>query len=86
LETIVFVFLFLGFCNWLQVRYLFGNLAKKHKLIDIDGKGLLSSLNKKTGLNLSIKLMNEKDKAIGFMVSSPPFKPIMIFSEKHTNF
>ncbi len=79
---VVFALLFLGLSNWIQLRYLLGNLFVHHKLSNTDGKGLLASLNRKTGLNLSIKLIDGRDKAIGFMVSSPPFKPVMIFSEK----
>ena len=39
-------------------------------------------MKEKTKLPLSIKIMDEKNKMIGFMVSSPPFKPLMLFSEK----
>jgi Zn-dependent protease with chaperone function len=70
-------------CNWIQLYYLLGNLIKpKHKLITVNGKGLLSKLKKKTGIDLVIKTMSERNKAIGFMVSMPPFKPMMIFSER----
>lgn len=37
---------------------------------------------KKTRLPLSIKILDEKEKMIGFMIGSPPFKPLMLFSEK----
>lgn len=82
--TYVFsILIYIGICNWIQLYYLLGNLIKpKHKITTVDGKGLLPKLKKKTGLDLVIKTMSEKNKAIGFMVSSPPFKPVMIFSER----
>ena len=70
-------------CNWIQIYYLLGNLLKtKTGIISVDGKGLLPLLKRKTGLNLTIKIMPEKKRMIGFMVSTPPFKPVMIFSDK----
>lgn len=83
LPSIIFTVIYLGFCNWIQIYYLLGNLIKpKHKVISVDGKGLKTQLKKKTGLDVSIKLMSEKRKMIGFMVNSPPFKPVMIFSQR----
>lgn len=77
------ILLYFGICNWIQIYYLLGNLIKpKHKIITVNGKGLLPSLKKKTGLDLVIKTMSEQKKVIGFMVSMPPFKPVMIFSER----
>lgn len=70
-------------CNWIQLYYLLGNLIKpKNKIVAVNGKGLLPKLKKKTGLDLVIKTISERNKAIGFMVSMPPFKPMMIFSER----
>jgi Zn-dependent protease with chaperone function len=80
---LLFIIIYLGFCNWIQIYYLLGNFIKpKHQLKTVDGKGLLFRLNKKTGLNLTIKTLSENKKAIGFMVSTPPFKPVMLFSER----
>lgn len=77
------VVIYLAICNWIQIYYLLGNLLKSKKVIkSVDGKGLKNKLKKITGLNVEIKTMSEKEKAIGFMVSSPPFRPIMIFSER----
>lgn len=74
---------YLIICNWIQIYYLLGNILKPKRVIKtVNGKGLLSILKKKTGLDLIIKTMSEKKKAIGFMVSTPPFKPLMIFSER----
>ncbi len=81
-----FVLIYLIVCNWIQLYYLLGNVLKPHhKLTTVDGKGILSKLNKKTKLNLTIKTIAEKKKAIGFMVTSPPFKPVMLFSERLYN-
>lgn len=80
---IIFAVIYLCFCNWIQIYYLLGNLLRpKNKLITVDGKGLLKLLKSKTGLDLTIKVMNERKKMIGFMVGSPPFKPVMIFSQR----
>jgi len=61
-----------------------GNLIKpnKQKTSSFENKKLLLSMRKKTKLPLTIKILEEKNKMIGFMVSSPPFKPLMLFSEK----
>lgn len=80
---IVFIIFYFGLSNWIQLRFLLGNIFKsKAKLVKTNGKGLIKTLNKKTGLDLKILLIDEKEKAIGFMVSSPPFKPVMIFSDR----
>ncbi len=82
-QYVLFILVYLIICNWIQLYYLVGNLVKpKSKLTTVDGKGLLSLIKQKTGLDVSIKVMSEKKKMIGFMVSSPPFKPVMIFSER----
>jgi Zn-dependent protease with chaperone function len=77
-------FFYFCMCNWIQIWYLLGNLIKpkKNKLTPFENKKLLLKMREKTKLSLSIKIMDEKDKMIGFMVSSPPFKPLMLFSEK----
>jgi len=80
---------YFSLCNWIQIWYLFGNLIKpkKNKITPFENKKLLLKMREKTKLPLSIKIMDEKDKMIGFMVSSPPFKPLMLFSEKlHNSF
>lgn len=83
---ILFTVIYFCLCNWIQIYYLAGNLFRsKSRLAAVNGKGLLLKLNKKTGLDLTIKVMPEKRKMIGFMISSPPFKPVMIFSEKLYN-
>lgn len=71
-------------CNLVQIWYLLRNLIspKKNKFIPFENKKLLQKMNEKTNLNLSIKIIDEKNKMIGFMVSYPPFKPLMLFSEK----
>lgn len=76
--------LYFGLCNWIQIRYLLGNLVKprKNTFIPFENKKLLAKMRKKTKLPLSIKILDEKKKMIGFMISSPPFKPVMLFSEK----
>lgn len=76
--------LYFGLCNWIQIWYLLGNLIrpKKDKITPFENKKLLLKMREKTKLSLSIKIIDEKDKMIGFMVSSPPFKPLMLFSEK----
>lgn len=75
---------YFSLCNWIQIWYLLGNLikSKSNKFIPFENKELLRKMKEKTKLNLYIKIMDEKDKMIGFMVSSPPFKPLMLFSEK----
>lgn len=86
INYLLFVALYLVFCNWIQIYYLLGKPLKQNRqLKTVDGKGLLSKLNKKTGFRLSIKTISEKKKAIGFMVSSPPFRPVMLFSERLYN-
>lgn len=86
INYLLFTSVYLVFCNWIQIYYLLGNLLKPNRQVKtVNGKELLSKLNKKTGLQLTIKTMSEKRKAIGFMVSSPPFKPVMIFSERLYN-
>jgi len=71
-------------CNWIQLWYLLGNLIKpkKNKITSFDNKKLLLKMREKTKLPLSIKIMDEEKKMIGFMISSPPFKPIMLFSSR----
>lgn len=82
-NQIIFSIIYFGVCNWIQIYYLFGNFLKpQRKITTVDGRGLLPSIKKKTGLDVSIKLMSEKKKMIGFMISTPPFKPVMIFSQK----
>lgn len=75
---------YFGLCNWIQIRYLLGNLIKPNndKIIPFENNELLARMRKKTKLQLSIKILDEKKKMIGFMISSPPFKPVMLFSEK----
>jgi len=75
---------YFSLCNWIQIWYLLGNIIKpkKNKFIIFENKELLRKMKEKTKLPLSIKIMDEKNKMIGFMVSSPPFKPLMLFSEK----
>lgn len=80
---ILFAFAYFGLCNWIQIYYLLRNSVKpKRQMQTVDGKGLLPKIKQKTGLEVTIQTMSEHKKMIGFMVSSPPFKPIMIFSEK----
>ena len=75
---------YFALCNWIQIWYLLGNLikTKKNKNFPFENKKLLLKMREKTKLPLSIKIIDEKNKMIGFMVSSPPFKPLMLFSEK----
>jgi len=83
--SLIFASLFyFGLCNWIQIRYLLGNLIKprKNTFIPFENVKLLAKMRKKTKLQLSIKILGEKKKMIGFMISSPPFKPVVIFSEK----
>lgn len=85
LINLIFAGLFyFALCNWIQIWYLLGNLIKpkKNKLTPFENKKLLLKMREKTKLSLSIKIMDEKEKMIGFMVSSPPFKPLMLFSER----
>jgi len=80
------IFYFL-LCNWIQIWYLLGNLLKQkeNKITPFENKKLLLKMREKTKLPLSIKIIDEKTKMIGFMISSPPFKPLMLFSEKLHN-
>ena len=75
---------YFGLCNWIQIRYLLENLIKLRKniIIPFENEKLLAKMRKKTKLPLSIKILDEKNKMIGFMISSPPFKPVMLFSKK----
>lgn len=75
---------YFSLCNWIQIWYLLGNLIKpqKNKITSFENTELILMMRKKTKLPLSIKIIDEKNKMIGFMVSSPPFKPLMLFSEK----
>lgn len=83
ISIILFIIIYFFFCNWIQLYYLAGNLIKPGvRLTVVDGKGMLTKLNHKTGLKMTIKTMPEKNKMIGFMVSSKPFPPVMIFSER----
>lgn len=78
----LFTIIFLGIANWGTVVYFLFHLIKpKQKLIDIKDKELINTAKKKTGLNIIIKIM-DIDKMIGFMISSPPFPAVMVFSKK----
>lgn len=75
--------LYFALCNWLQITYLLANLIKQHNTpFPYANRNLILKMRKKTHLPLVIHVMNEKHKMIGFMVSSPPFKPLMLFSKK----
>lgn len=85
LKYILFVIIFLGIANWGVFYYFFLHLFKpKQKLISINDKELINTAKKKTGLNIIIKIM-DIDKMIGFMISSPPFPAVMVFSKKLFN-
>lgn len=74
--------IFLGIANWGTFYYFFLHLFKpKQKLRSINDRELISNAKKKTGLKVSIKIM-DIDKMIGFMISAPPFPPVMLFSRK----
>ncbi|MBI4990960.1 M48 family metalloprotease [Candidatus Gottesmanbacteria bacterium] len=76
------IIIFLGIANWGTIYYFVLHLFKPgQKLVDIDDKELISKARKKTGLKVSIKIM-DIDKMIGFMISAPPFPPVMLFSRK----
>jgi len=80
---IFYTIIYFVVCNWIQIIYLLGNILKpKQKILTLNNKELISKYKIKTGLTLSIKIINEERLMIGFMISSPPFKPIMIFSSK----
>lgn len=84
-DYLLLTVVFLGIANWLSFYYLFLQLVKpRQKLIPIDNKELIGRIKKKTGLKIGIKIM-EINKMIGFMVSSHPFPPIMVFSKKLFN-
>ncbi|MDO8609901.1 MAG: M48 family metalloprotease [bacterium] len=82
-NNIIYLLFYITICNLFQIKYLLSNLINpKKKLVDIKENSLIKKINNKTGLKIIIKIMCEEEKMIGFMVSSPPFKPMMIFSKK----
>lgn len=81
-KSMLFIIIFLSIANWGTIYYFLYNFLKPgQKLIDIKDKELINTAKKKTGLNIIIKIM-EIDKMIGFMISSPPFPAVMVFSKK----
>lgn len=85
LKYLLFTVIFLGIANWISVYYFLINLFKpRQKLVSVKDKEMLAKLKRKTGLDSSIRLM-EINKMIGFMISSPPFPPVMVFSNKLFN-
>lgn len=85
IQFVFYSIIFLCIANWVQIRYLLGNTYRYQKIIQIQESRLIKKLKKKTGLDVIIQVMDEDKKAIGFMLSSQPFKPVMIFSKKLYN-
>ncbi len=81
-NNFLFTLIFLGIANWGTVIYFLFHLIKpKQKLTTINDKRFISNVKNKTGLDVVIKIM-DIDQMIGFMISSPPFPAVMVFSRK----
>lgn len=81
----LFIIIFLGLANWGTIYYFLFNLFKpRQKLITINDEELINNAKKKTGVSITIKIM-DIDKMIGFMISAPPFPAVMVFSSKLFN-
>jgi len=82
-EIILAIIVYFLFCNWIQIYYLAKNFLKpKPKVIPLLDDKLLTKYKSLTKLDLSINIIEENSLMVGFMLSSPPFKPIMVFSQK----
>jgi Zn-dependent protease with chaperone function len=84
-KLLLFTFLYNLIANWIQIYYLGKNLfnpIKKDPLQDEISLELKERMESVTGLDLKIKIIAENKKAIGFMMTSPPFPPVMLFSKR----
>lgn len=85
LKITILTLLFNLIANWIQFYYLGKNLlnpTQRKALHNLEDESLRKRVNDVTGLDLKIRIMDENLKAIGFMMTSPPFAPVMIFSKK----
>ncbi|MEI6887546.1 MAG: M48 family metalloprotease [bacterium] len=83
IKIIIIILVYFGLTNWVQIKFLLGNLFRpKSKGRIVDYKKMTDLVKQKTGLNITIKELSEQRHMIGFMLTQRPLKPVMVFSQK----
>lgn len=79
----LFIFIFIYVANWGYVHYAIHNLFfKKERPKDFKDPFVQEILKKKAGLTISNIKLFPPTQFYGVMPSNPPFKPVLVLSEK----